>query len=34
VGCSTTDLYTAFGSKDGLADALFREGFERLRCCA
>jgi AcrR family transcriptional regulator len=31
VGCSTTVLYTAFGSKDGLADALFREGFERLR---
>jgi AcrR family transcriptional regulator len=31
VGCSTTVLYTAFGSKDGLADALFREGFRRLR---
>jgi AcrR family transcriptional regulator len=31
VGCSTTVLYTAFGSKDGLADALFREGFQRLR---
>src|SRR5687767_7953678 len=31
VGCSTTVLYTAFGSKDSLADALFREGFERLR---
>jgi AcrR family transcriptional regulator len=31
VGCSTTVLYTSFGSKDGLADALFREGFERLR---
>lgn len=29
-GCSTTVLYTAFGSKDGLADALYREGFERL----
>ena len=31
VGCSTTVLYTAFGSKDGLADALFLEGFQRLR---
>jgi AcrR family transcriptional regulator len=31
VGCSTTVLYTMFGSKDGLADALYREGFERLR---
>jgi AcrR family transcriptional regulator len=29
-GCSTTVLYTAFGGKDGLADALYREGFERL----
>src|SRR5918997_4582806 len=29
-GCSTTVLYGAFGSKDGLADALYREGFERL----
>ena len=31
VGCSTTVLYTMFGGKEGLADALFREGFERLR---
>ncbi len=31
VGCSTTVLYTMFGGKDGLADALYREGFERLR---
>lgn len=31
LGCSTTVLYTMFGSKDGIADALFREGFERLR---
>ena len=31
VGCSTTVLYTAFGSKEGLADALFLEGFQRLR---
>jgi AcrR family transcriptional regulator len=29
VGCSTTVLYTLFGSKDGVAEALFREGFER-----
>jgi AcrR family transcriptional regulator len=29
-GCSTTVLYTAFGGKDGLADALYQEGFERL----
>jgi AcrR family transcriptional regulator len=29
-GCSTTVLYTAFGGKEGLADALYREGFERL----
>lgn len=29
-GCSTTVLYTAFGGKDGLANALYREGFERL----
>jgi AcrR family transcriptional regulator len=32
VGCSTTVLYTMFGGKEGLADALSREGFERLRC--
>jgi AcrR family transcriptional regulator len=31
VGCSTTVLYTMFGAKEGLADALYREGFERLR---
>ncbi len=31
MGCSTTVLYTMFGAKDGIADALFREGFERLR---
>jgi AcrR family transcriptional regulator len=30
-GCSTTVLYTMFGGKEGLADALYREGFERLR---
>ena len=28
-GCSTTVLYTAFGSKDGIAGALYREGFAR-----
>jgi AcrR family transcriptional regulator len=31
VGCSTTVLYTMFGGKEGLTDALYREGFERLR---
>lgn len=31
VGCSTTVLYTMFGGKEGLADALYQEGFERLR---
>jgi AcrR family transcriptional regulator len=31
VGCSTTVLYTMFGAKEGLAEALYREGFERLR---
>jgi AcrR family transcriptional regulator len=31
VGSSTTVLYTMFGAKEGLADALYREGFERLR---
>jgi AcrR family transcriptional regulator len=30
VGCSTTVLFTMFGGKEGLADALYREGFERL----
>ena len=27
-GCSTTGVYTAFGGKDGLVDAIFVEGFE------
>lgn len=31
VGCSTTVLYTMFGSKNGIADGLYREGFERFR---
>ncbi|TQS44996.1 TetR/AcrR family transcriptional regulator [Cryptosporangium phraense] len=31
IGCSTTVLYTMFGGKDGLAEALYREGFARLR---
>ncbi|GAB2598082.1 TetR/AcrR family transcriptional regulator [Streptomyces capparidis] len=30
-GCSTTVLYTLFGGKEGLAEALYLEGFERLR---
>lgn len=30
-GCSTTVLYTMFGGKAGIADALWCEGFERLR---
>lgn len=30
VGCSTTVLYTMFGGKPGIADALWREGFARL----
>lgn len=29
-GCSTTVLYTLFGGKEGLADALYQEGFARL----
>jgi AcrR family transcriptional regulator len=29
-GCSTTVLYTMFGGKAGIAEALWREGFERL----
>lgn len=33
LGCSTTVLYTMFGGKEGIADALFREGFARLRAC-
>ncbi|MFJ2781810.1 TetR/AcrR family transcriptional regulator [Kitasatospora sp. NPDC087315] len=31
IGASTKVLYTMFGGKDGLADALYREGFARLR---
>lgn len=30
VGCSTTVLYTMFGGKSGLLDALWAEGFDRL----
>jgi AcrR family transcriptional regulator len=30
-GCSTTVVYSAFGNKAGLADALFAEGFARFR---
>lgn len=30
-GCSTTVLYRLFGAKDGIADALYREGFARLQ---
>jgi AcrR family transcriptional regulator len=30
VGCSTTVIYTMFGGKAGLVDALWVEGFERL----
>lgn len=30
VGCSTSVLYTMFGGKSGIAEALWREGFERL----
>ena len=29
-GCSTSVLYTMFGGKRGIAEALWREGFERL----
>jgi AcrR family transcriptional regulator len=29
-GCSTTVLYTLFGNKNGIIDALFAEGFQRL----
>ena len=29
-GCSTSVLYTMFGGKAGITDALWREGFERL----
>ncbi|WP_371680586.1 TetR/AcrR family transcriptional regulator [Streptomyces sp. NBC_01276] len=31
IGTSTKVLYTVFGGKEGLADALYREGFARLR---
>lgn len=31
VGSSTKVLYTMFGGKEGLVDALYREGFARLR---
>ena len=31
VGCSTSVLYTMFGGKAGVAEGLWREGFERLR---
>ncbi|WP_018655322.1 TetR/AcrR family transcriptional regulator [Actinomadura flavalba] len=31
VGCSTTVLYRMFGGKDGLAEALYVEGFARFR---
>src|SRR5260370_26962271 len=30
LGCTTTVLYTMFASKQGLVDAMYREGFERL----
>ncbi|MCW2948022.1 MAG: hypothetical protein JWR24_4739 [Actinoallomurus sp.] len=30
-GCSTTVLYTLFGGKDGLVEALYIEGFARFR---
>ncbi|MFE3453058.1 TetR/AcrR family transcriptional regulator [Nonomuraea sp. NPDC059194] len=30
-GCSTTVIYTMFGSREGLAEALYLEGFERFR---
>ncbi|MCT9933944.1 TetR/AcrR family transcriptional regulator [Planotetraspora sp. A-T 1434] len=30
-GCSTQVIYTMFGSKEGLAEALYLEGFERIR---
>lgn len=30
-GCSTQVIYTMFGSKEGLAEALYLEGFERFR---
>ncbi|MEV7966320.1 TetR/AcrR family transcriptional regulator [Sphaerisporangium sp. NPDC088356] len=30
-GCPTTVVYTMFGNKEGLAEALYLEGFERFR---
>lgn len=30
-GCTTTVIYTMFGSREGLAEALYLEGFERIR---
>jgi AcrR family transcriptional regulator len=30
LGCTTTVLYTMFASKQGLIDAMYQEGFERL----
>jgi AcrR family transcriptional regulator len=30
LGCTTTVLYTMFGGKPGLIDAMYREGFDRL----
>src|SRR5690606_22438580 len=30
VGCSTTVLYTQFGNKQGVVDAVIEEGFDRL----
>jgi AcrR family transcriptional regulator len=30
LGCTTTVIYTMFASKQGLIDAMYREGFERL----
>ncbi|MFI6483945.1 TetR/AcrR family transcriptional regulator [Nonomuraea sp. NPDC050663] len=30
-GCSTTVIYTMFGNREGLAEALYLEGFERIR---
>jgi AcrR family transcriptional regulator len=31
VNCSTTLLYSIFGGKDGLSNALYLEGFERFK---
>ncbi|GAA3689820.1 TetR/AcrR family transcriptional regulator [Nonomuraea antimicrobica] len=30
-GCTTTVIYTTFGNREGLAEALYLEGFERFR---